>query len=163
MPNFTSDCSSGCSAKASRPMNRLMVKPMPQSTATPRNCVQLAPTGRSASLRRIITADRPKTPTTLPASRPSATPSVSGASRMSDDRLAKETPALAKPKTGTMMKATGLLSACSSRCSGDSPPLPSGVPGVRWMGMHSASSTPATVACTPERNTSTQSTSPSSR
>ena len=44
----------------------------------------------------------------------------------------RSTPALAKPNSGTMKKATGVSSACSSRCSGESGE--SGSPGVRTIG-----------------------------
>lgn len=37
IPSLTSSCSSGCSAKASSPMKRLIVKPMPHSSAVPRS------------------------------------------------------------------------------------------------------------------------------
>jgi hypothetical protein len=61
-------------------MNRLMVKPMPQSSATPTSCDQLAPIGTSAKPARMASAAAPNTPTSLPTSSPSATPSVRGAS-----------------------------------------------------------------------------------
>ena len=162
MPTFTASCSTGSLAKASRPMNRLMVKPMPHSSATPSNCGQLAPTGMSARPRRMVRAALPNTPISLPSTRPSATPSVRWSSSISAPTPAKDTPALAKPNTGMTRKATQLCRPCSSRCSGE-PAMSSGRPGVGWRGMVKASATPAMVACTPERSTRTHKAAPSSR
>ena len=74
---------------------------------------------------------------------------------------AKDTPALAKPKIGTISSATGLCSACSSACSGEC------AAGAPWFcgrsGMARANATPASVACTPDFSTKYHSTAPSNR
>ncbi len=46
-------------------------------------------------------------------------PSGSGASSEASEKPASDTPALAKPKIGTMAKATQGWMACSSVCSGE--------------------------------------------
>ena len=51
-------------------MNRLMVKPTPHSTHTPKNCRQLASAGSFAPAMRISSQDAPNTPTALPTSKP---------------------------------------------------------------------------------------------
>ncbi|MNE84483.1 hypothetical protein D3C80_1813960 [compost metagenome] len=76
--------------------------------------------------------------------RPSIMPSVSVSRITEASRPANDMPALAKPKIGTMMKATGLASACSSTCSGEV--MSSGLPGAAFSGIISAVTTPATVA-----------------
>ena len=162
MPTLTASCSAGLSAKASSPMNRLIVKPMPHKSAMPVICIQPARTGRSASPSLIASADAPSTPTSLPTTRPAATPSVSGSTNVAGVKPASETPALAKPKIGMMISGTKRCSACSSRCSGECS-RSCAMPGVALSGMVSASATPARVACTPDFSTSTHSTAPSTR
>ncbi len=95
-------------------MNRLIVKPIPHSSATPSVCPQLAAAGRSASRAFTRMATVPNTPTSFPTTRPAATPSVSGSIKTAGVTPAKETPALAKPKIGTIRKATGFCRKCSS-------------------------------------------------
>ncbi len=66
------------------------------------------------------------------------------------------TPALASANTGRMNSATGAASACSRRVAGE------GV-GARRNGIAKATSTPASVACTPERSISHHSSAPAIR
>ena len=49
--------------------NRLMVKPMPHSKATPTVCCQLAESGNVATFNRTMIHTAPSTPVSLPASR----------------------------------------------------------------------------------------------
>ncbi|KAG0759886.1 hypothetical protein G6F22_019257 [Rhizopus arrhizus] len=132
-------------------MKRLIVKPMPHSSATPYNCVSDAWRGRLATPVLMASHAKPNTPSCLPRNRPSATPSGTGCARLSSPMPANETPALAKPNTGTISSATGLCSACSRSCSGE---CACGWPALRGRsGIVSASATPASVACTPDFST----------
>ncbi|MNH24432.1 hypothetical protein D3C79_843620 [compost metagenome] len=79
-----------------------MVKPMPQSIATPSNCPQLAPAGNAARRSLIASQVRPNTPTVLPASKPTAIPSGTGWVKLSNVMPANETPALANANSGRM-------------------------------------------------------------
>ncbi|MNH46884.1 hypothetical protein D3C79_1098660 [compost metagenome] len=58
---------------------------------------------------------------------------------------------MAKPKTGTMKKATGFANACSRIWSGEL--ISSGFALAGLSGIISAATTPATVAWTPELST----------
>ena len=86
-------------------------------------------------------------------------PSGSGAARLASDRPPSGRPALAKAKTGMISHADHGLITCSSRMAGR---VSSGSP-ADFSGMNSASTTPASVACTPDFSTDTQSSAPSSR
>ncbi len=134
-------------------MNRLIVKPMPHSTLTPKNCVQLASFGRAANPVFTSNQPLPNTPTALPPSKPRAMPSGSGASRSAGDIPFSDTPALANANIGNTRKATHGCSPCSSASAGE-PPLASRI------GMNSAVATPASVACTPDFSTHSHSTRP---
>ena len=106
------------SVKASMPMNKLIVKPMPPSMPTPRSWAQLAPSGLGA--KRLTTASQvaPKMPSGLPTRRPSAMPSGIGSRSLASDRPCSDTPALAKANSGRMANATHgcrLSSSCSSK------------------------------------------------
>jgi uncharacterized protein (TIGR00645 family) len=98
--------SPGRPTKARPPMNRLIVKPMPHSTLTPKTCPQLAPAGALAQPSRTIAHTQPKTPSVLPTSRPAVMPSDTGCSRSDQLRPASDTPALAKANIGSTRKAT---------------------------------------------------------
>ena len=86
-------------------------------------------------------------------------PSGTGSTRLASDRSPSERPALAKAKTGMMNQADHGFSTCSrwmaGRASSASP--------ADLSGMNIASTTPASVACTPDFSTDTQSTTPISR
>ena len=115
------------SVKASMPMNRLMVKPMPPSMPTPRICAQVAPSGLGARPLATAIPVAPKMPSGLPMKRPSAMPSGTGSTSFASDRPASDTPALAKANSGRMANATHgcrLSSSCSSS-EGSPAPLPS--------------------------------------
>lgn len=56
-------------------MNRLMVKPMPQSAAVPYSKPQLIPGGSRLNPNRVATQQKPNTPTCVPTNRPRAMPS----------------------------------------------------------------------------------------
>jgi hypothetical protein len=134
-------------------MNRLIVKPMPHSTLTPKTCPQLAPAGALAQPSRTIAQTQPKTPSVLPTSRPAVMPSDTGCSRSDQLRPASDTPALAKANIGSTRKATQGCRPCSSASAGEWPSSPS-------LGMNSAVATPASVACTPDFSTQTHITRP---
>ena len=78
-------------------------------------------------------------------------PSGKGAKTWSQPIPASDTPALAKPNSGTIRNALHGDIACSSRCSGES--AASGEVGVITIGIVIAASTPAIVACTPDIST----------
>ena len=63
------------SSKASEPMNRLIVKPMPQRAAVPYKEPQDMPAGSLVNLSLIATQQIPKIPTCFPINKPSAMPS----------------------------------------------------------------------------------------
>ena len=124
--------------------------------AEQRDAVELRP-GRAARQAGEAEADRParrrpNTPTCLPTNSPAAIAERHGLSRSASVKPAKETPALAKPKSGTIRNATQGCRPCSSRCSGES--SASGAPARARTGWRSASSTPAIVAWTPDSSTS---------
>ena len=62
-PTFTWLSNSGDVGKANSPINRLIVKPIPQSSETPYTCGQVASSGMSASLSFMATQDVTNTPT----------------------------------------------------------------------------------------------------
>ena len=103
----------------------------------------------------------PKMPICLPKNSPAAMPSGSGANSCSAVSPLTSTPALAKPKIGTIAKATHGWSPCSSRWSGEV--WLSGAPGVRSNGIAIAASTPAMVAWTPDSSIAYQSKAKASR
>ena len=105
--------------KVSAPMNRLIVKPIPQSSAIPNTCNRVDPTGKLAKPARVTKSTLPNTPRSFPKNRPSTTPSASRFVRISGVRPATETPALAKPKIGMIRKTTHFWSPCSKRCNGE--------------------------------------------
>jgi len=111
----------------------------------------------------VFTASQmlPKMPSCLPRNSPAAMPSGSGSSRIAGDRPSNDTPALAKPKSGTIRNADQGCSACSSLWSGES--TASGAAGDLTSGIVIAAATPAMVACTPDWKTSTHSTTASAR
>ena len=86
-------------------------------------------------------------------------PSGSGVARLASDRPPSGRPALAKAKTGMMNQADHGLITCSSRMAGRA----SSASPADLRGMNSASTTPASVACTPDFSTDTHSSAPSSR
>ena len=69
--------------------------------------------GHVRETEAVASSTNAKTPICLPTKRPSAMPSGTGARRTSADRPARATPAFAKPKTGTIRKATQGWIACS--------------------------------------------------
>ena len=79
-PSFTAFCRSS-EGNARPPINRLMVKPIPQSRATPYIWTRLAPSGHVAQPHLTASQDAPITPTCLPMNNPAAMPSGTGASR----------------------------------------------------------------------------------
>ena len=149
------------SPNASAAMNRLMVKPMPQSSDRPQIWRQVAWAGASAKPSFTIAAMAPNTPSCLPRTRPSAMPSGTGANASPGAMPRRSTPALAKPKIGTMTNALTGESACSRRSKGVV--LASGVPLVRRIGIVKATATPANVAWMPESSTATQMPAPMTR
>lgn len=66
-------------------MNRLMVKPIPQRTATPVICVQFARARSCAHRSFTKLATTARTPISFPANSPAATPSVCGSTKVARD------------------------------------------------------------------------------
>ena len=137
-------------------MNRLIVKPMPHSMATPQTWSQVAPRSGAARPKRTVSQTAPKMPSCLPRNRPAAIPSGSGASSRSSPTPASDTPALAKPNKRHDQEGD----------PGREPvlePVERRIRRVRraraWLtiGIAAAASTPATVACTPDSSTAYQS------
>jgi len=83
-------------------MNRLIVKPMPQSAEMPHSCPRLAPFGRAAKPARSASRIEAMMATCLPTNSPAAMPSGKGASSAASPVSRRSTPALAKPKIGTI-------------------------------------------------------------
>src|SRR5262249_54085797 len=132
----------GATPNATAPRRRLMVKPMPPSTATPYKARHEAPAGMSAR-RSAISRPAPSTmPICLPRKRPAATPSATGCSRLPSDSSPSGRPALAKANTGMMTHDDHGLITCSSQIAGRS----SSVSPAPLSGTKSASTTPASVA-----------------
>ena len=69
-----SSTGTACSAclKANELMKRLMVKPIPQSNATPYICPQFAPLGKRARPAFMASQEKPNTPIWLPINNPAA-------------------------------------------------------------------------------------------
>ena len=84
-------------------MNKLIVKPMPPSHATPTIAGQVAPAGRSPMPRRSASHEKPTMPMGLPMNRPSAMPSGIDSVKLPSVNPDRETPALAKANTGRIM------------------------------------------------------------
>ena len=136
-------------------MNRLMVKPMPHNSATAKNCMRLAPSGRLPQPSRNIKAQARQMPSGLPMSKPSAMPMGTPEKKLSAVMPPSGTPALQKANTGSTPNATHGCSACSICNRGDSPAA------LRLRsGIASAQATPASVACTPDLSTQTHSAMP---
>ncbi len=100
----------------------------------------------------------PNTPIALPSTSPSITPIATGlpSAAVSPDQPPMVTPAAKKANTGTATPADSGRSRCS-KCSAS--PGPASGPPAAWLrstGTANPSSTPATVACTPEACTSPQ-------
>ena len=127
-------------------MKRLMVMPIPQRIATPRSEVQPAPVGMSSetALHREVRGEEHAE--RLDDEQAGRNSERDGASSVWIDTASRETPALAKAKSGRITKATGGCRSCSSR--------------ERAAGMNRASATPASVAWTPDFSTEVQEPSP---
>lgn len=89
-------------SKAREPMKRLIVKPIPQSSATPWIWRQFTPSGRRA--RPPFTASQlaPNTPICFPRNNPRAMPRGTGSKSDPSVRSPSGSPALAKAKIGRM-------------------------------------------------------------
>lgn len=83
-------------------MNRLMVKPIPHSSPSPTIAFQSMPSGKRENPVARASRAANTTPTGLPATRPSATPSGTGVSRSSSAKPPSARPALANANTGRM-------------------------------------------------------------
>src|SRR6202040_3294024 len=88
------------SPKASVPMKRLIVKPIPVRMLVPQSVTQSAFAGISAQPARMTSAALPKTPICFPKNRPAAIASGTGSRIEENDKPAKDNPALANPNTG---------------------------------------------------------------
>ena len=62
------------SSNESEPMNKLIVKPIPQSAAVPYKDIHDIPFGSSVSFSFIASQQNPKTPICLPINKPRAIP-----------------------------------------------------------------------------------------
>src|SRR4051812_43478917 len=76
MPIFASFSSGYLNAKPATKID--IVKPMPQNAAAPKSDRVVIPSGRSPIPRRTATSPNSEIPTSFPATRPSATPCVTG-------------------------------------------------------------------------------------
>lgn len=94
------------SGKASNPMNRLIVNPMPAITETPYRCIHPVSSGLLAKRSFINIHVVPKIPICLPRNKPSAIPSGSGCMMSGKEIPEKLTPALVKAKIGSTRKLT---------------------------------------------------------
>ena len=135
------------------------VNPIPPSTASPKTSIQ-ARSGSSRACRSRVTSQvAPEMPIALPTTRPKITPKPIGLVTAATNPLhpPTATPAEKKAKTGTATLAENGRTLCS-RISARPCALSS--PRAGCTGTPNASSTPATVACTPELYASAQATNP---
>ena len=130
------------------------MNPIPLSSARPSTSHQLRPAASWARVNRCTTQVEPRTPAVLPTTRPRTTPTVTGSVRLTSAAPgpAIETPAAKNANTGTATPADIGRKRCS-KCSASPGPGPWA---RRITGTVNPSSTPATVACTPDSWTSTQ-------
>ena len=106
------------SSKASPPINRLMVNPIPASSASPKYCFHSTFVGREQNFKVIPMYVNNITPIGLPKSNPNATPSVTGSTKKSKFSPLRDTPALASAKRGKIKNATHICNPCSKRYKG---------------------------------------------
>ena len=104
MPTFAKLRSSGDS-KASEPIKRLIVNPIPAKNPMPISCLKFAPVGSAPNFNFTAAIENRLTPSTLPRNNPAAIPSVTPLS-IPPLMPPSATPAFARAKTGIMKKAT---------------------------------------------------------
>ena len=140
-------------SNASSPISSETVKPIPARSDRPVTSTQARPSSRSARVNRASNQVEPNTPTDLPTTSPATIPTATGSVRASANPLGPPTvtPAAKNAKIGTASPAENGWTRCS-RCSAS--PRPSWA--SRRTGTVNASSTPATVACTPDAWTNAQ-------
>ncbi|SLH90166.1 Uncharacterised protein [Mycobacteroides abscessus subsp. abscessus] len=146
----------GSPAKASSPISSDTVKPIPPSKATPATSSQLSSSSSSARVSFAVRNVVATMPSALPATRPTTMPRVtrSVSESTSPSRPPIVTPAAKKAKTGTAKPAERGRMRCSNRSA--APWSLSSRPALARTGTVNPSSTPATVACTPDSCTSHQ-------
>ena len=170
-------------------MNSDTVKPMPATPPMPAILGQVAPCGSSHNPRRTASHVKDATPASLPSTRPSTMPTVTGDRRASPRAPGdSSTPALASANTGTMTKlvhgrssspirsATDTRSRTSNKArradAASSDPSErdrwrSGLGPVRPIsgraGANMPITTPAMVAWIPDSNSASQNTTPTTR
>ena len=139
-------------------MSSETVNPMPPSSDRPSTSGQPRCSSSSARVKRDTSQVAPVIPIALPSTSPTAMPTatLSVIDSVSPESPPTATPAEKKANTGTAMPAEIGRIRCS-KCSA-SPGPASGPPAasLRTTGTVEASSTPATVACTPDSCMSTQ-------
>ena len=138
-------------ANASMPMNRLMVKPMPPSMATPKAAASVAPSGLPASLSRSPPASSPNTPSGLPRNSPSAMPMRDGAGELRQRQAGERHAGVGEGEQRQHDERHPGMQAVFQLLQ--QRPL---LAGLRRSGIASATTTPASVACTPDFSTHTQ-------
>ena len=110
IPSLASASSNACcrGSYASPAMKRATVKPMPLSMHTLANAFHELPLGRRTSFVRMASQEKENTPRNFPSTRPSITASPTPENRLSKPMPWKDIPALAKAKTGIIIKLTGV-------------------------------------------------------
>ena len=105
IPNLSSNNKlTPVSSKASEPINKLIVKPIPHNAEVPYKPVQLTPVGSCAILSFMNNQQSPKIPTCLPKNKPSAIPTGTSCKIPSNPTPLKLIPAFANAKTGRTKK-----------------------------------------------------------
>ena len=101
-------------------MNRLIVKPMPQSSATPQHAAAgAAPTGSSAQPSFTVASAVPKTPTSLPSDEAAGDAEGQRVDQGAGVEAGERDAGIGEAEDRDDDEGDHVRSACSSRCSGD--------------------------------------------